>query len=187
VKIQNKIITIPEGSYDVEVQIFEQEDRQRLYKIYRNWRNLCTDLTDIKSRSVNLPEGLSEGSFCLETGSVRLSGSINGANTSFDCFNFKGNKRIQVKACSVLPDLTSFGPRSIWDEIYFMDFYKEGRWDGTFDIYKIENNLIYNHKVNASQTLKEQQTQGKRPRFSIYKSIIQESSLLPFKECSLNQ
>jgi len=186
-EIQIKRITVPEGSYNVEVQVFNETDRNRLYEIYKNWRKLCSDLTDINSRSVNLPEGISEGSFCLETGSVRITNSISGANTSFDCYNFNGGKRIQVKACSVLPDLTSFGPKSVWDEIYFMDFFKSGKWDGTFDIYKIDNDLIYDHKVNSSQTFKEQQTQGKRPRFSIYKSIIQESSLLPFKECSLNQ
>jgi hypothetical protein len=185
--IQSKTITLPEGSYDVEVQVFDQADRKRLYGIYKNWRNLCDELIEFHSRAVNLPEGISEGSFCLETGSVRITNSINGANSSFDCYNFTGKKRIQVKACSVLPDLTSFGPKSVWDEIYFMDFYKEGKWDGTFDIYKIENDLIYNHKVNSSQTLKEQQAQGKRPRFSIYKSIIQEKGIPPFKTCNLNQ
>lgn len=35
---------------------------------------------------------------------------------------YKKNNRIQVKACSVLPDLTSFGPRSEWDRIFFADF-----------------------------------------------------------------
>jgi hypothetical protein len=186
-KIQNKTIALPEGSFDVKVQIFEEVDRATLYTIYKNWRKLCADLTAIHSRAINIPEGLSEGSFCLETASVRLIDSIGGANSSFDCYNFNEGKRIQVKACGVLPDLTSFGPRSIWDEIYFMDFYKEGNWDGTFDIYKIENEYIYNHKVNSTQTLREQQSEGKRPRFSIFKEIIEEKGIPPYKICNLNR
>ena len=96
------------------------------------------------------------------------------------------NKRIQVKACGVLPDLTSFGPKSEWDEIYFMDFFKDGSWNGEFDIYFIENNWIYNHKVNNNQTMKEQQLQGRRPRFSIYKDIIQRRGIKPVSTGNLN-
>jgi len=80
-----------------------------------------------------------------------------------------------------LPDLTSFGPTSEWDELYFLDFYREGNWDGTFDIYKIPNELIYNHKVNQHQTMKEQQLEKRRPRFSIYKEIILSNGMTPIK------
>jgi len=112
---------------------------------------------------------------------VRITKSISGANTSYDCYNLKTNKRIQVKACSVLPDLTSFGPRSVWDEIYFCDFYKSGKWNGEFDIYLIDNALIYDHKVNSNQTMREQQQEGRRPRFSIFKEIITKGNLKPIK------
>src|SRR5690606_37452399 len=122
-----------------------------------------------------------EGLFCLDMDAVRINTNIPGANTSFDCYRISDNKRIQVKACSVLPDLTSFGPKSVWDELYFLDFYREGKWDGTYDIYLIDNELIYNHKVNENQTLREQQEQGRRPRFSIYKSIILKNKLKPLK------
>ena len=70
-------------------------------------------------------------------------------------------------------------------EIYFLDFYREGNWDGTFDIYKIENELIYNHKVNEKETMKEQQNQKRRPRFSIYKEIIQKIGIKPIKTGNL--
>ena len=45
------------------------------------------------------------------------------------------NKRIQVKACSVKEDLTSFGPKSVWDEIYLMHFLPNNNYDGAFSIY----------------------------------------------------
>ncbi len=179
-------IKLPEGEFETTVSIFTKSDRKFLYKIYRLWRLLSSLLQKINSRAINLPEGLSEGAFCLEMGVARITENIPGANTSFDCFDLKTNERIQVKACSVLPDLTSFGPKSVWDKIYFVDFYREGKWDGTFDIYLIDNEDIYNHKVNKNQTLREQQKQGRRPRFSIYSDIIKAKGLKPIKTGNLN-
>ena len=84
----------------------------------------------------------------------------------------KNNNRIQVKASSVEEDLTSFGPKTEWDRIYFMDFYREGAWDGSFDIYEIDTEEILNFPVNKKETFQEQQKQGRRPRFSIKKDLI---------------
>ena len=71
-----------------------------------------------------------------------------------------------------LPDLTSFGPNSQWDRIFFVDFYREGLWDATFDIYEIATEDIYNFPVNATQTMADQKAQGRRPRFSIFSGLI---------------
>ena len=175
----NQTLTLPEGQFNVEVLHFESDDRNNLFSIYNKWRILSNDLISINGRGVNLPEALSESTFCLEMNCVRVISSISGANSSWDCYDLNRHKRIQVKACSVLPDLTSFGPTSEWDEIYFMDFYKNGNWDGEFDIYLIDNDLIYNHRVNNNQTMREQQLQKRRPRFSLYKEIIQRQNIEP--------
>jgi len=180
-------IKLPEGVFDTTVLQFDDSDRDFLFEVYEDWRILSKKLTKLKSRTVNLPEGLSEGSFCIEMDTVRIVEGISGANTSFDCYGLKTNERIQVKACSVLPDLTSFGPKSVWDKIYFIDFYRGGKWDGTFDIYLLENDDIYNHKVNANQTLKDQQEQGRRPRFSIYNEIIKKKGIKPIKTGQLKK
>ena len=185
-KTETRIFRLPEGNFEVEATRFEPEDREKLAHIYRNWRKLSDDLRILGGRGVNLPEVLSEGSFALEMDVLRVVKSISGANSSWDCYDPVRHKRIQVKACSVLPDLTSFGPTSQWDEIYFLDFYREGNWDGTFDIYKIDNDLIYNHKVNERQTMKDQQEQKRRPRFSIFKEIIQKKEMRPIKTGDLN-
>ena len=179
-------ITLPEGRFSTELIILEQSDRPNLFKLYNLWRELSRLSTEFKGRSINLPEALSEGAFALEMNVARVVGSIPGANSSFDCYSLANKKRIQVKACSVLPDLTSFGPDSQWDELYFCDFFKSGRWDGSFDIYLINNDDIYDHKVNASQTLREQQKQGRRPRFSIYKDIVTRKKMRPIKTGRLN-
>ena len=65
------------------------------------------------------------------------------------------------------------------------DFYKEGRWDYTFDVYLIPNNDIYNMKVNKSQTFRDQQAEGRRPRFSIKKDIILKKGIRPGYTCNI--
>ncbi len=172
-------LTLPEGVFSVSVANFDQNDKNKLISIYSLWRDLSNNLTALGGRGVNLPEGLSEGVFCLAMNTVRVNGAIPGANSSFDCYSLPNKRRIQVKACSVLPDLTSFGPNSEWDDIYFMDFYVNGLWDGSFNIYHIDTPLIYNHKVNVKQTVKDQQREGRRPRFSIYKELINALDIKP--------
>lgn len=179
-------VKLPEGTFETTVITFEESDREILFNIYKDWRSLCDNLIKIKARAVNIPEGLSESAFCLEMGFARFTDSISGANTSFDSIDLDTNDRIQIKACSVLPDLTSFGPKSVWDKIYFVDFCREGKWDGTFDIYLINTEDIYNHKVNVNQTFRDQQLQGRRPRFSIFKEIIQKKHLKPLKSATLD-
>ena len=112
--------------------------------------------------------------------------TINGKiNSSFDCVTISPTKRIQVKSCSVSYDLTSFGPKSVWDELYFVHFYPNQKYDGSYKIFKIENELIYNHKVNIGQTMRDQQKQGKRPRFGIMKEIIEPLNLNPIIDATL--
>lgn len=177
---------LPEGNFKADVIQFEESDRKKLLTIYENWRTLCNGLNEMQARSVNLPEGLSESAFCLEMNCVRTTGGVKKAgkikvNTSFDGYNPSNNKRIQVKACSVLPDLTSFGPKSVWDELYFVDFYRDGSWDGKFDIYKIETADIYTNSVNSGQSFTDQQAEKRRPRFSIYNDIIKPKKIKPLK------
>lgn len=83
--------------------------------------------------------------------------------------------------------MTSFGPKSIWDELYFLDFYCEGKWDGTFYIYLIPNEAIYEQNVNKGQILKEQQAENRRPRFSIQTEIIKKLHLEPIKIGNINK
>ncbi len=173
----DKIITslrLPEGEFNVEIIEFKEADRKTLYFIYKKWRELSDCLIETHGRGINLPEVLSESAFCLEMRCVRKTSTpIIGANSSWDCYNLETKNRIQLKACSVIPDLTSFGSKSQWDEIFFLDFYRNGAWDGTFDIYEIESEKIYNHYVNKMETFRDQQKTGKRPRLSLSNLITQ--------------
>lgn len=182
-------LILPEGTFNVNADHFDESDLTTLIEIYDNWRDLSIKLNSLNARSVNLPEGLSEVAFCYFMNCVRLNNPKigRGVNTSFDAYSLHTNKRIQVKSCSVIPDLTSFGPGSQWDEIYFQDFRRDGKWDHCIDIYLIPNDFIYSQKVNTRQSLKEMQIDGKRPRFSIYNEIIIKQNLKPLGTFKLKE
>ena len=162
-----------------ELMSFDKQDKKKWKKLFNTWKSLKLGLREYKSREPNFPEGLSEVAFCLYSGSKRFISLKGTANSSFDTYNTKTGRAEQIKACSIENDLTSFGPKSKWDDLYFLDFYNNGKLDGTFNIYKVPTKTIYSMKVNKSQTLKQQQAQGKRPRFSIVKKIIKEKKLKP--------
>jgi len=163
----------------IELMSFTKADGRRWKKLFDMWKKLKLGLRDYKSREPNFPEGLSEVAFCIYSGSKRFISLQGSSPASFDTFNLGTNKAEQVKASSVESDLTSFGPKSCWDDLYFLDFYNNGKLDGTFNVYKIPSKLIYNMKVNKNQTFKQQQAQERRPRFSITKGIIKPKKLKP--------
>ena len=185
--IKEKISKLPEGDLKCEYFIFDDNDQKEITKIYKNWCEINRKLKAYNSRTINIPELLSESVYCMFTNSGRLkSCEYSKVNTSWDCYNFHTNKRVQVKATSVAEDLTSFGPRSEWDTLIFCDFYVEGNFDGSFQFYEIPNEKVYSHKVNRNQTFKEQQEVGRRPRFSLTKDIIRPMKLKPIKIGNLN-
>lgn len=166
----------------LELMSFDKKDVEKWKKLFNMWRKLKYGMRDYKSREPNFPEGLSEVAFCLFSGSKRfvsLASSKKKTSRSFDTFNIEKGRAEQIKASSVEEDLTSFGPQSKWDDLYFLDFYNSGKLDGTFNIYKIPTKIVYKIKVNKKQTFKQQQKQGKRPRFSIVKKIIKKYDLKP--------
>jgi hypothetical protein len=186
--MQNKLteLNLPEGKFTANLQFFDSSDINALKDIYTKWVQLSDQLQKYGGRRINLPELLSEAIFCINFKAGRVVNSkMPGANSSFDCYEPNNCKRIQVKACSVEEDLTSFGPDSIWDEIYFVHFFPNKKYDGSYNIYLIPNELIYNQKVNSNQTMREQQALNRRPRFSIMKEIIKPRSMMPIIQGSL--
>ena len=188
-------LILPEGIYDnVEVlrATYIQDvnsspnlihTKDSLVKIYDSWQSLNSTLALEGARGVNIPEGLTENLYCYLTGAYRTNNiKLSNCNTSFDCYlpsniaNTMG-KRIQIKACSISPDLTSFGPHSVWDQLIFIDF---SLGNGNFNIYDIPNNLIYSRILNTkkNETFVMQQSQGRRPRLSLIQ-VINENKLTP--------
>jgi hypothetical protein len=156
----------------LELMEFDDSDKKAWKVLFDSWKQLKLGMREYKAREPNFPEGLSEVAYCIWSDSHRFVSARGIPNTSFDTYNTKETAAEQVKACSVEKDLTSFGPRSKWDKLIFLDFYNEGKVDGRFDVYEIPSTLVYNHKVNANQTFQEQQLQGRRPRLSLKELIV---------------
>lgn len=170
-KKETKTLILEGKSYTAQVDVIEESDKENFIEMYDMWLKLSEKLTQYGCRRVNFPE-LSELIFCAVFGCWRTNNTQGlGKHSSFDCYNPKTQKRIQIKAASAYNELTSFGPDSVWDEIYFMDFYNDGNYDGTFEVYLIPNVEIYSAPMNKKETFRDQQLQKRRPRFSLRKLI----------------
>lgn len=163
---------------------YDDEDFKTMKKIYSDWKALNDMLENFKSRALNVPDLLSEGLFCYLFKVYRTNGTAH--SSSYDAFDLENNVGIQIKSCSIENDCTSFGPRTHWSKIYFMKFYPKSE-DGLVEIYDISNfelnSIIMNAKKN--ETFKDQQDQGRRPRFSIQKEIIKKYNVKPIKVIKL--
>ncbi|HMS23652.1 MAG TPA: Bsp6I family type II restriction endonuclease [Candidatus Saccharibacteria bacterium] len=177
-----KTITIQTTVYGepstLELMEFDELDKLKWKELFDSWKKLKLGMRDYKSREPNFPEGLSESAYCIWSGSKRFIKASAGTNASFVTFNTQTKEAEQIKACSIDSDLTSFGPTSKWDKLIFMDFYADGLVDGSFNAYQIPDELIYNHQINRTQTFKDQQLQGRRPRLSL-KDVIAENDIEP--------
>jgi len=181
-KLEKCIVKTEKGMLEVEVARFDSKDAKIFKHLFDIWAKLNIGLGKY-GRKVNIPEVLSEGMFCVFSNSVRFQRKLKGkGSASFDTINLKTGEKEQIKASSIAADLSTFGPKSTWDKLYFMSFYNNGKPDGTFDIYEIPNNLIYNNKVNKGQTMEGQQKEKRRPRFSIVKNIIIPYKIKPIKK-----
>ena len=156
----------------VDLMEFDKDDAKKWKELFDAWKELKMGMRGYKSREPNFPEGLSEVAFCLYSGSGRFMSLKGKASRSFDTFNIKKRKAEQIKATSVGKDLTSFGPKSKWDDLYFLDFYNNGKLDGTFNVYKVPTKLVHSIEVKKGITFLARQVEGKRPRFSLINAFI---------------
>ena len=163
---------------------FDDADYEKIKLIFERWRDLNRDLTDLGGRAINVPDVVSEALYCYFFGAVRTNDVATAG--SYDAVNIENHNGVQVKSTSIVNDLTSFGPTSTWDELWFMDFAPNGSVDGRVDFYKIDVD-VKNIVLNASkgETFADQQAQGRRPRFSIKKEIIQKYGLKPVKSVTI--
>ena len=169
---------------EATLQYFEYDnsDRKTWRTLFKSWAITNKLLKFFWARGANLPEWISETAFCMATWAVRfkeVKSWWKKVHASFDTYNLKTWKTQQIKASSIVEDLSSFWPRSERDELYFMDFYNDWKLDWVFDIYFIDSDYIYWSKMNEKESFKDQQEQKRRPRFSIKKDIIIPNKIKP--------
>ena len=146
-------INIKGKKYDAVLLKAEKKDGPELKRLYNAWLELKNGLTNFESRAPNLPEGISEGAFSLEFSCPRVL-NVTGTSGSYDCYNPKTHERIHIKSTTIIYDLTSLGPNLVLDVLYLLDFYRDGKVDGKYDVYKIPNDLIYNNQISRTQTFR---------------------------------
>lgn len=160
---------------------FDVNDYTKFVIVFKSCLKINKLLQSLGGRSMNVPDVISEGLYCYFFNAVRT----NGTAYSYDAVDLVTHEGIQVKSTSISDDLTSFGPRSSWDVLIFMDFAPSGVVDGTVDIYRIDKDFS-NIKLNQrGETFADQQNQGRRPRLSIKSSIIDLDKLKPIKTIKL--
>jgi len=168
-------VTLRDGLV-VEGDKFDENDYIKLKEIFKDWQAINSELKPLGGRGLNVPDVFSEALFCIFFNSIRT----NGTAYSYDCVSLDTKAGIQVKSASIPNDCTSFGPASTWDELYYVDFAPNGVVDGKVDFYKIDvdfSGLILNAK--KGETFHDQQSQGRRPRFSIKNQLIKAYNIKP--------
>lgn len=157
---------------------FKIQDRKTLKELYEAWNKLRRGMEFFYSRIPNFPEGLSESAFCIyhDLNCVRKKEvqTSNFNHSSVDLYNRKTGKMIQIKASANKNGYVSFGLENKWDELYFLDFYKSGKFNGYFDIYLIPNKILFSWIVHKkkNRTFIQQQEMGIRPRIYLKRLVI---------------
>lgn len=141
---------------------------------YFKWKDLNTYVKNNSTRGINMPDVISEPMACYCLGL-----EWNRGNEVGDAYDPKTGKRIELKATSRFDgDLSSFGPKEQFDDLYFLRF-------------KLDDNLLYiyhlnidyeelgEYPANKTQSIKEQRDQGRRPHISLQKLFVDANNLKP--------
>ncbi|HGF8364615.1 Bsp6I family type II restriction endonuclease [Enterococcus hirae] len=155
---------------------FVKMDKSRFndaIKAYFLWKELNSLIKNSHNRGINFPETISETLGCSALG-FELNRGKGG-----DARNPKTGEIIEFKATSNWDkDTSSFSPRENFDLLYFLRLKQR---DDELFIYNtgISSISLGEIQVNKTQKLKDQQEQGRRPRFSVIKQVIIPNDIKP--------
>ena len=157
------------------LSFISKEKFNRVIELYFMWKELDGEIKKDYTRGINLPEAITEPICCYVNGFKHSTGEGKGSEDGFDP---KTNSKIQIKGSSNFnSDLTSFGPESEFDELHFVRLNKK---EDKMYLYKIPTDELSGLYVNKNQTFKDQQREGRRPRFSIIKQYIAPQEIEPY-------
>lgn len=157
-------------------------DSQRIktvIDIYYHWKQLDAEIKTLSgTRGINFPSEISEYIACYTLGLMVNKEGSNG--DAVDMNNPKNPKIIEIKGSSADEDSapSSFSPTEFFDDLVFV---RLDKYNDILRIYRlgINSNDIKKIKVSRTQTVGDQQKQGRRPRFSIQDKIIKIRGLKP--------
>lgn len=172
---------------------YTEKDIPQFKRMFELLRELNSEILDADGTQYGLTSVLSEGMYCLWSGSVRylsqkkarsygLSFTEQLVSSSLDTYSETNQQAEQLKSTIKEEDpISSFGPSSDQDITYLVNFFNNGNLDGTFDIYPIPNSFFIGITCNQREdgSFDEIKINGKRPRFSLTKKIIIPNSIPP--------
>ncbi|MFD2658541.1 Bsp6I family type II restriction endonuclease [Gracilibacillus thailandensis] len=142
-------------------------------KAYWLWKELNSIIKNSHNRGINFPETISESLMCYALGFELNRG------TGGDARNPETGEVCEVKATSNWDrDTSSFSPKEEFDSLYFVRLNQRDDHVYIYDL-QLDSNSLKKIPVSKTQTVEDQQKQGRRPRFSIIKQIIEANNLDP--------
>lgn len=154
---------------------------QEAIQAYEAWKHLNSIIVNSYNRKVNIPETTTEALVCYA-----LNLELN-KGTAGDAKSTTTNEVIEIKATSNWnEDLTSFSPNEKFDKLIFARLKATPNEDMLY-IYDVglNSDSLKKIQVNKKQSLGDQQKQGKRPRFSVIKKIIEPNNLTQLAKVNL--
>lgn len=121
-----------------------------------------------------MPDAISEpmGCYCLNLW-------WNRGKEKGDATNPLDNTKIEFKATSNFKgDLSSFGPKTEFDNLVFLRFNLDDNKLYIYDL-KINDKELSSYPVNSTQIIQEQKNMGRRPHISLQKLFVDKNNLKP--------
>ena len=141
---------------------------------YFKWKDLNTYIKNTSSRGMNMPDAISESMGCYCLGYLWNRGSEVG-----DATDPITNKKIEFKATSKFEgDLSSFGPKTVFDNLVFLRFYLDENKLYIYDL-NINSEEFGKYPANKTQTIQEQKAVGRRPHVSLQSLFVDAKNLQP--------
>ena len=147
-------------------------DFEKALDAFFDWKKLDEEIRELSgTRGINIPSEITE---VMVTYPLGLKICTCGAG---DAFDDKNNKVYEIKGSSSKGP-NSFSPSEEYDEMLYVKLSDDR---SEFRIYKtgFSSEDIKKIKVNETETVEDQQKQGRRPRFSIQKEIIEKNNIKP--------
>lgn len=141
---------------------------------YFKWKDLNNYIKSNSTRGLNMHEVISEpiGCYCLGY-------EWNRGKEAGDATDPKTGKKIEFKATSNFDDdLTSFGPKTTFDNLVFLRFKLDDNLLYIYDL-NINSEELSKLPANKTKTIGEQRKEGKRPHVCLTKLFVERLNLKP--------
>ncbi|MFP3153511.1 Bsp6I family type II restriction endonuclease [Lachnospiraceae bacterium ZAX-1] len=141
---------------------------------YFKWKDLNTYISNNSHRGINMPDAISEpmGCYCLDL-------MWNRGSEVGDATDPKTRNKIEFKATSRFEgDLSSFGPKSEFDDLVFLRFKLNENLLYIYDLH-VNSGDFGKYPANSKESIQDQKNQGRRPHVSLQRLFVEEKQLQP--------